>query len=78
MSERRQRRKLTQVVAESFERFAEEIRSFEEAAEPHWARIHLSQAEMSTLKQTRDALLPRLLSGELSVAGAERVLEAQA
>jgi len=48
------------------------VKLFEVAAAPLWARIHSSQSESATLAKLRDALLPRLLSGELSVSVAER------
>jgi type I restriction enzyme S subunit len=41
-------------------------------------RIALLRAESQTLARTRDALLPRLLSGELSLAAAEHAVEATA
>jgi type I restriction enzyme S subunit len=36
-------------------------------------RIRSNVLESRTLAQTRDLLLPRLMSGELRVAGAERL-----
>jgi type I restriction enzyme S subunit len=41
--------------------------SFERYAELFWQRIHSNQAESRTLATLRDTLLPKLLSGELSV-----------
>ena len=43
---------------------------------PLIARIVNNELESRTLAQTRDLLLPRLMSGELRVAGAERAVEA--
>jgi type I restriction enzyme S subunit len=49
---------------------------FEDQARPLWSRIHANQSEMATLAEIRDALLPRLLSGELSVGKAMKAVEA--
>ncbi|HZI12201.1 MAG TPA: restriction endonuclease subunit S [Myxococcus sp.] len=54
------------------------IARFEEVAAPIWARIHSNQAEASALRSLRDSLLPRLLSGELSVADAAHTAAATA
>jgi hypothetical protein len=41
---------------------------------PFWAQIHANQSQNADLTELRDTLLPRLLSGEVSVAHlAERV-----
>jgi hypothetical protein len=40
-------------------------RVFEEHAVDIWRQIHANQAESRTLAAIRDALLPKLLSGEL-------------
>ncbi len=42
--------------------------AFEEQAAPLWSQIHANQAQSRTLATLRDTLLPKLLSGELSVA----------
>lgn len=57
---------------------AELVARFETVAASLWARIHGNQEEAATLISMRDALLPRLFSGELSVAHAERESEAVA
>lgn len=54
------------------------LERFETTVTPIVERIRQHHYESRTLARLRDALLPRLLSGELSVGGAERVLEAQA
>lgn len=53
-------------------------RRFEMILEPLWVERSRLEAEIRTLADARDALLPRLLSGELSVAGAEQAHEATA
>jgi type I restriction enzyme S subunit len=50
--------------------------AFEEIMTPLFERILSNILEAHTLAQTRDLLLPRLMSGELRVAGAERAVEA--
>jgi type I restriction enzyme, S subunit len=54
------------------------LEQFETAMTPIVERIRQLHYEDKTLTRLRDALLPRLLSGELSVPDAARVLEAQA
>ncbi|MBI3183149.1 MAG: restriction endonuclease subunit S [Myxococcales bacterium] len=54
------------------------IAAFAIAADQLQALVVSRDIESATLAKTRDALLPRLLSGELPVGGTERVLEAQA
>ncbi|MFC3213178.1 restriction endonuclease subunit S [Novosphingobium panipatense] len=46
------------------------IRAFGEIAEPMFARIVSAAAENRTLAETRDYLLPRLMSGEVRVGDA--------
>jgi type I restriction enzyme S subunit len=53
-------------VADTFEQFARPVRR----------RMELTFAHSQTLAETRDALLPKLLSGQITVSQAERVLEA--
>jgi type I restriction enzyme S subunit len=43
------------------------LKSFHEKAEPLFRQNHLLQQQSERLKQTRDLLLPRLISGNLSV-----------
>ncbi len=52
------------------------LRAFDAIAKPLYDRIAKNERESRTLAQTRDLLLPRLMSGELQVAQAERVVEA--
>ena len=49
------------------------IRAFDAIASVMRARIKHNTAESRTLAQTRDLLLPRLMSGELRVVEAERL-----
>jgi len=52
------------------------LRAFDAIAEPLYQRIAKNERETRTLAQTRDLLLPRLMSGELRVAEAEPIVEA--
>jgi len=52
------------------------MRAFTQTIMPIFERICSNVEESRTLAQTRDLLLPRLMSGELRVAGAERAVEA--
>jgi len=54
------------------------MRSFERIVDPLFRRIRLAVMESRTLAALRDTLLPKLLSGELRVRDAERLLEAGA
>jgi type I restriction enzyme S subunit len=51
------------------------LSAFEDAVSPQFEMILANVNESRTLAQTRDLLLPRLMSGELRVAGAARTLE---
>lgn len=51
------------------------LRVFDATATPLYQRIAKNERESRTLAQTRDLLLPRLMSGELRVAEAERMAE---
>ena len=51
---------------------------FEAAVEPMWGLRERLEAQQATLAASRDLLLPRLISGELSVIEAERELDAAA
>lgn len=53
-------------------------KAFTDVSAPLFARQTANGNETATLRRLRDTLLPRLLSGELSVANAERVVEATA
>lgn len=48
---------------------------FESIVKPLWERIHVASEEIKILTSLRDILLPKLISGELRVADAERMLE---
>jgi len=50
--------------------------AFDALVAPMLGRIRANILEFRTLAQTRDLLLPRLMSGELRVAGAEHAVEA--
>jgi type I restriction enzyme S subunit len=50
--------------------------AFQQQAGPLLGRILANQRESRTLAATRDLLLPRLMSGELRVKEAERIIEA--
>jgi type I restriction enzyme S subunit len=52
------------------------LEAFDAMAEPIYQRIAQNEQESRTLAQTRDLLLPRLMSGELRVAGVECTVEA--
>lgn len=52
------------------------LRAFDAIAKPLYERIARNEREARTLAQTRDLLLPRLMSGQLRVAEAEQALEA--
>jgi type I restriction enzyme S subunit len=54
------------------------LRAFARAADPLQALVVVRDAEAGLLAGVRDGLLPRLLSGELSVASAEREVEVEA
>ena len=51
---------------------------FGSIVEPLLARVIANSAESRTLAATRDLLLPRLMSGELRVKDAERIIETAA
>ena len=52
------------------------MRAFDAIASVFRARIKHNSDESRTLAQTRNLLLPRLMSGELRVAEAENIVEA--
>ena len=52
------------------------ISAFENIADPLWKRRAKNLEEMKTLAQTRDLLLPKLMSGEIRLAEAEKASEA--
>jgi len=52
------------------------LRAFDRTAQPLAARIVASDAQTETLAALRDALLPKLISGELRVDDAARIAEA--
>jgi type I restriction enzyme S subunit len=51
---------------------------FRRMTDPLFQAVSVNTKQTRTLASTRDVLLPRLLSGELSVSAGERVLDAQA
>ncbi|MBC6404370.1 MAG: restriction endonuclease subunit S [Rhodospirillales bacterium] len=51
--------------------------AFDEIAGPLWQRRTKNLKEIETLAQTRDLLLPKLLSGEIRLGGAGKALEAR-
>lgn len=52
--------------------------AFAGVLDAHWARQRVSLAESRTLAATRDLLLPKLMSGELRVREAEKIMAAVA
>ena len=54
------------------------IRGFEKFVGPLFKRIRLNDVESGTLAQTRDLLLPKLMSGEIRLQEAEKTIEAVA
>ena len=50
-------------------------KQFEQVAAPLFEKIKLNLSESQTLAELRDILLPKLMSGEIRVAGAEREVE---
>jgi type I restriction enzyme S subunit len=52
------------------------LEAFDEAVRPMIERIRINIMESRALAEIRDTLLPRLLSGEIRVKDAERVVEA--
>lgn len=49
----------------------EQVRRFEDMASSFWSKIHLNQHQSRTLAELRDALLPKLISGEIRIPEAE-------
>ena len=45
----------------------DEIMDFEEKIKPYFQKIYSNQTQIRTLTQTRDTLLPKLMSGEIRV-----------
>jgi type I restriction enzyme S subunit len=52
------------------------IRRFDEVVEPSFRSILIRQEESRNLTEIRDTLLPKLLSGELRIRDAEKMVEA--
>ena len=48
---------------------------FDSTASALWSRIHLGSNDTEKLASTRDALLPKLISGEIRIPDAEKMLE---
>ncbi|MBT3071430.1 restriction endonuclease subunit S [Rhodomicrobium sp. Az07] len=57
---------------------SEMLNKFEKVVEPLFMRILLNQNENCSLTQTRDLLLPKLMSGEIHLREAEKLVEAAA
>jgi len=55
----------------------EDMASFHEKAEPLFKLISSNTSENRTLAETRDYLLPKLISGEIEVEAAQEVVEAE-
>jgi len=53
-------------------------KTFGDFVTPFFKRISAANVESRTLSELRDALLPRLISGELRISDAERILEKSA
>jgi len=51
------------------------VEMFEKLSAPMFQRCHFNERESSTITDIRDVLLPKLLSGEIQVKGAERFVE---
>ncbi len=49
---------------------------FDEIVQPVWARIHQNQSQIGVLSGLRDALLPRLISGQLRLPETQEAQEA--
>ena len=50
---------------------AEEISAFSAVVAPMYAQIRVNALENARLKALRDSLLPRLMSGEIDMSGAD-------
>ncbi|MFT8370408.1 MAG: hypothetical protein ABF569_08200 [Acetobacter sp.] len=51
------------------------MRQFGLTAQPLFAKINFNRNESNTLAQFRDLLLPKLMSGEISIRDAEKMVE---
>jgi type I restriction enzyme S subunit len=49
--------------------------AFDHAASSLWARIHAASSQTASLTTLRDTLLPKLISGEIRIPDAEKLLE---
>jgi type I restriction enzyme, S subunit len=54
------------------------LHGFEECVSPMFVRMKSNLEESGTLEVMRDALLPKLLSGEVRVKHAEKIVESHA
>ena len=68
--------KMPRIVAELNGQFVEVLLAFDKQVTPLFQQVHANLHQSHTLATLRDTLLPKLLSGELSVAGIESKLEA--
>ncbi len=55
---------------------AQAVSKFSEIAEPMLLLMHNLHRQNRNLRAQRDLLLPKLISGEIDVSAAERVMEA--
>lgn len=55
----------------------EELQAFHSKVRPMYERIDVNRSENQTLAETRDYLLPKLISGEIEVGAAEEVVETE-
>ena len=64
------------ILAYPFVRVSEQLaKHFDLALAPFWEKGITATAEKQSLEQLRDTLLPKLLSGELRIPEAERLVE---
>ena len=54
---------------------SETLGKFIAIAEPIFSKIELNESNSNTLAKLRDTILPRLMSGEIRLADAEREVE---
>lgn len=50
------------------------VEQYQQIAVPIWSKLHTNQKQSATLASIRDTLLPKLLSGELRVPDAEKIV----
>jgi len=52
------------------------LKRFSKAVDPLLSRRHIALVSCGTLQATRDTLLPKLISGDLRIADAKRLIKA--